>query len=89
MRREFRGLDERIWAVFESLIPVAEWTTADHDTFRAGYGIGWLCFETKGEKRNIRMYPRNWSKLNDGGLIRLWDRSRHGAGRDGTARPAD
>lgn len=74
--REFRDADDRLWTVFESLIPRSEWTTADSDTFRAGYGIGWLCFETRDEWRHLRLYPTHWATLADASLIRLWRQAR-------------
>lgn len=87
MRREFRDVDARLWTVFESLIPLNEWTAADHDTHKAGYGIGWLCFDTANEWRHLRIYPRQWWKLNDDALLRLWRQSRDAVGREQLGRP--
>jgi hypothetical protein len=35
------------------------------------FSHGWLCFETKGEKRRLTPFPDGWSELSDEGLERL------------------
>lgn len=71
LRREFRDAAGRTWIVSESPIPTGEWTTADDETWRAGYGVGWLCFQCGTTRRRRRMYPKRWSRLSDVELERL------------------
>jgi hypothetical protein len=35
------------------------------------FSHGWLCFETKGEKRRLAPYPDTWSKMSDEELEEL------------------
>ena len=70
-RREFRDATGRMWSVSESPIPTGEWNASDEETWRAGYGVGWLCFESGDRRRRRRLYPRRWHRLSDGELERL------------------
>jgi hypothetical protein len=35
------------------------------------FSHGWLCFETKGEKRRLAPYPESWVDMNDEELTEL------------------
>lgn len=69
--REFRDSAGRLWTASESPIPYAEWTPSDEETWRAGYGVGWLCFQSGGTRRRRRLYPQHWGLLSDDELERL------------------
>jgi hypothetical protein len=50
------------------------------EEFRANLGPelsgGWLCFETKGEKRRLAPYPEHWEELPDLELEMLLSRAK-------------
>ena len=76
-RRQFRDAAGCLWAASERRFPTAEWTAADEDSARAGYGVGWLWFEALGRRgRRLRLYPQRWKRLTDIALERLCDRAR-------------
>jgi hypothetical protein len=37
------------------------------------FSHGWLCFETKGEKRRLSPYPEEWTAMSDEELAMLCD----------------
>lgn len=77
LRREFRDAAGRLWVAREFPIPASEWTSADEDGFYAGYGVGWLCFESEEWQRYLRLYPKQWHRLSDAGLQRLFEHARN------------
>ncbi len=50
-----------------------------HDEYRVPlakrYLHGWLCFETKGEKRRLAPFPESWAELDDHELTGLCARA--------------
>lgn len=96
--REFRDSTGREWAVWSVQPAHAERRNAGAtapDTvverrnkaeFRIplsrGFAHGWLCFETKGEKRRLSPFPRDWANMSDSELEELAKTARKaGAGR--------
>ena len=79
VRRGFRDARGRGWEVFESPIPSSDWTASDEDALRAGYGVGWLRFESGEMRRHLRLYPQLWKKMTDAELDRLCEHAREGA----------
>ena len=79
VHREFRDRRGRWWEVYESPIPSSEWTASDEDALRAGYGVGWLRFESGGTRRHLRLYPQFWNRMTDAELDRLLQHARDGA----------
>jgi hypothetical protein len=75
-RREFRDAAGREWVAYERPILAAEWTTADIQSDLAGYGVGWLCFESAERRLRLRLYPKQWHRLSDAELERLCRRAR-------------
>ncbi|MBV9111024.1 MAG: hypothetical protein JO306_16580 [Gemmatimonadetes bacterium] len=75
-RREFRDGTGRLWTVWESPIPSDEWTPADEQTHLAGYGVGWLCFQSGAQLRRHRLYAARWCGLSDAHLDRLRELAR-------------
>lgn len=76
-RREFRDAEGRVWVALESPIPASDWTSADEDAFIAGYGVGWLRFESGDRQRLLRLYPKHWHVLSDASLHRLFQHARN------------
>ena len=61
------GVAWRVWPVTpEALQP----KTAAED-YLGDYGDGWLCFESKSERRRLAGYPRDWERLSDAELCSL------------------
>lgn len=73
--REFIDMAGREWRATERRIPRAEWTGADEQSDYAGYGVGWLIFESGPETRRLRLYSKSWWRLDDSGLSRLCGRA--------------
>lgn len=63
------------WTVAQESIPRADWTTADEDNHRAGYGVGWLHFACAACRRRLRLFPVRWQALSDAELDRLCRRA--------------
>ena len=70
-RRQFSDVLGRAWTVYEAAIPRRDWTSADEDTNRAEFGVGWLWFECGAYRRRLRLYPKRWDLLSDRQLERL------------------
>ena len=76
VRREFHDTAGHVWLAYEQPIPEAEWTTADEQSALAGYGVGWLYFESGTRWRRLRLYPTHWHQLSDIQLEGLCRRAR-------------
>ena len=76
VRREFHDSAGYVWLAYEQPIPEAEWTTADEQSALAGYGVGWLHFESGNCWRRLRLYPSHWHRLSDAQLEGLCRRAR-------------
>ena len=90
--REFRDSSGRAWAVWSvhpgraerrnapAPAPVVE--RRKRAEFRVplsdGFAHGWLCFETKGEKRRLP-FPANWANMSDSELEELSKTARKAA----------
>ena len=74
-RRWFIDAEGRHWTVAEELIPRAEWTTADEESHRAGYGVGWLHFTSAAVRKQRRFFPLHWRTLSDAELETLCERA--------------
>lgn len=68
--RDFIDDDGIQWTVFEVRREAsgvgAKWTYLP-----AGFGDGWLCFESTGGKRRLGHYPERWRGFTDEQLIEL------------------
>ena len=59
-----RGVSWRVWAVTpDQLQP----RTAAED-YLGDFGEGWLCFESKHERRRLASFPADWAALPDSAL---------------------
>lgn len=67
--------DGHRWTVVEEPFPWAEWTSADEDSHRAGYAVGWLHFACAECRRRLRLFPVRWRALPDAELDRLCRRA--------------
>lgn len=70
-RRSFTDADGVSWTLAEEPIPLADWTSADEDSHRAGYAVGWLHFTCVDRRKRLRLYPARWWTLSDAQLDRL------------------
>ena len=77
--RRFSDADGRRWTVTEEPIPASEWTSADEDTDRSGYAVGWLAFVCGTVRKRLRLFPKQWRSLADPELERLCRRARRAA----------
>jgi hypothetical protein len=73
--RQFTDAEGLRWTVVEERFPSADWTSADEDHHRAGYGVGWLHFGCAAWARRLRLFPTIWQKLSDVELDRLCRRA--------------
>ena len=73
--RKFTDPEGRRWTVTEEQIPRADWTSADLDHHRAGYGVGWLQFACAARRKRLRLFPADWQGLSDAELDRLCRRA--------------
>ena len=80
--RYFRDSRGRRWALTEELTPLAEWTSADAETHRSGYPVGWLSFVSGSLRKRLRLFPAQWRTLSDAELDRLCRRARKVEGLD-------
>lgn len=63
------GVSWRVWPVTpEALQP----RTAAED-YLGDYGEGWLCFESKVERRRLARFPPDWEAVSEEELCRLLD----------------
>jgi hypothetical protein len=60
----------------EHLLPPVGWSSADAESDRAGYPVGWLCFSCGTERKRLRLFPAAWRMLSDADLERLCRRAR-------------
>ena len=74
--RRFSDADGRCWTVTEDLIAEREWTSADEESDRSGYPVGWLTFVCGTVRKRLRLFPRQWRSLSDAELERLCRRAR-------------
>lgn len=66
--KSFRDSNQTEWTVFE----VRRQLDKDEGAYLpAGYGEGWLCFETTSAKRRLLKYPPRWKELSDVELEQL------------------
>jgi hypothetical protein len=93
--REFRDSSGRAWAVWSvhpgraerrnaaAPAPDAVVERRKRAEFRVplsdGFAHGWLCFETKGEKRRLSPFPANWANMSDSELEELSKTARKAA----------
>ena len=73
--RRFADADGRRWSVVEDLFPRDLWTTADEDTNRSGYPVGWLRFTCDDLHKRLRLFPTGWRSLTEAQLERLCRRA--------------
>ena len=74
--RYFRDAEGRRWTVTEEPTPKAEWTSADGETHRSGFPVGWLSFVCGALRKRLRLFPAHWQTLSDAELERLCRRAR-------------
>ena len=74
--RRFSDAEGRCWTVTEEPIPEREWTSADADSDRSGYSVGWLAFVCGTVRKRLRLFPKHWRSLTDAELERLCRRAR-------------
>ena len=72
----FSDAEGRHWTVTEEPIPEGEWTSADEETGRSGYAVGWLTFVCGMVRKRLRLFPMQWRCLSDAELERLCRRAR-------------
>jgi hypothetical protein len=80
--RYFRDGDGQRWAVAEEPTPRGEWSSADRETHRSGYPVGWLSFVCGTLRKRLRLFPAEWRTLSDAELDRLCRRAREFQGRE-------
>jgi hypothetical protein len=73
--RQFTDAEGLRWTVVEERIPSDDWTSADEENHRAGYGVGWLHFCCAALRRRLRLFPAIWQTLSDADLDRLCRRA--------------
>ena len=73
--RRFRDSQGRGWTVAEEPTPAEEWTSADEETWRAGYPVGWLSFTCGALRKRLRLFPTHWRLLPDSTLEQLCGRA--------------
>ena len=61
------GITWKVWSVAAASFHPK---TAAED-FLGDYADGWLCFEAASQRRRLAMFPKNWDKLPDKGLVDL------------------
>jgi hypothetical protein len=61
------GTEWKVWSVAAASFHPK---TAAED-FLGDYADGWLCFEAKSQRRRLAIFPRDWDKLPDEGIVKL------------------
>jgi hypothetical protein len=64
-----------VWTVHEDRTPPDEWSTADLESSRHGYGVGWLIFEGGDVRKRLRLYAANWHESSGQELEQLCGRA--------------
>jgi hypothetical protein len=74
--RCFRDGEGLRWTVTEEPTPLGEWSSADEETHRSGYPVGWLSFVGDTRRKRLRLFPAHWRTLSDAELEQLCRRAR-------------
>ena len=74
--RRFIDARGRAWEARAHLEAREDWSSADEETHRSGYPVGWLHFTSGEVRKRLRLFPPNWWTLDDAELERLARRAR-------------